>query len=69
MRSQFIVGFIVFAYAYRKGDNKYFIESNGEKKKRDGVIEDAVDDDKSGTLSVDEVANLMAALSPKSRNP
>ena len=28
---------------------------------------DAVDEDKSGTLSVDEVANLMAALSPKSR--
>lgn len=27
----------------------------------------AVDDDKSGTLSIDEVANLMAALSPKSR--
>ena len=26
-----------------------------------------MDDDKSGTLSVDEVANLMAALSPKSR--
>jgi len=30
---------------------------------------DAVDDDKSGTLSIDEVANLMAALSPKSRKP